>query len=102
MAFAASLHGLRLRPQVTIVDVHGQFVARCDFVVEGHRVVVEVDGMAKYDEGALRREKLRQGDIEQAGWVVVRVGHRELATGRNAELLFAAIAHADAMFGVTQ
>lgn len=102
VAFAASLHGLRLRPQVTILDAHGQFVARCDFVVEGHRVVVEVDGMSKYDEGALRREKLRQGDIEQAGWVVVRVGHRELRAGRIAELLFAAISQADAMFSDTR
>jgi very-short-patch-repair endonuclease len=48
---------------------------RVDMVYEAERVVIEVDGMLKYDGDprALRREKLRQERIERAGYRVVRV-----------------------------
>lgn len=101
IAFEARLNGLELIPQVQITDERGQFVARVDFIVARHRVVVEVDGMTKYTAGGLREEKLRQGDIERMGWVVVRVGHRELRAGRVVPLLQDAIAHADALFGTS-
>jgi very-short-patch-repair endonuclease len=55
--------------------------ARCVFAYGDlgwpeHKVVVEFDGMLKYDgtdRSALCREKLRQERIEQAGWIVVRL-----------------------------
>lgn len=98
-AFEARSLGFDLLPQYRILDEHGDFVARVDFVVLGHRLVVEVDGLTKYAPGALRQEKLRQGDIERLRWVVVRVGHRDLGCGRLGPLLWEGIRHADAVFG---
>lgn len=104
VAFTAEVEGIPLIPQVTLYDEHGGFVARTDFVVDGHRVVVEVDGLSKYGisthgPDALRQEKLRQSDIERLGWVVVRITARDLRTGRLGHLLRQSIAHADAVFG---
>lgn len=44
-----------------------------------HGVIVELDGMFKYDDPtALRREKLRQEALEEAGWIVVRFTWEQL------------------------
>ena len=61
--------------QVPIEDARGVF-AYGDLGWPEHKFVVEFDGLLKYDASdryALRREKLRQERIEQAGWIVVRL-----------------------------
>lgn len=51
----------------------GRFVARVDFLWRAARLVVEVDGMAKYAEpGELAREKQRQNALVRAGYTVLR------------------------------
>jgi hypothetical protein len=63
------------RLQVPIEDARGVF-AYGDLGWPEHKFVVEFDGLLKYDvtdRNALRREKLRQERIEQAGWIVVRL-----------------------------
>lgn len=103
VAWAAAGVGVSLVPQPRILDEHGHFVARADFRVAGHRVIVEVDGLTKYrSEADLHGEKLRQGEIERLGWVVVRVVARDIHTGRLVTLLRDAIVHADRLFGSTR
>ncbi|WEV77781.1 type IV toxin-antitoxin system AbiEi family antitoxin domain-containing protein [Janibacter cremeus] len=67
--------GLQVRSQVAIRDEAG-FVGRVDFLV-GDRVVVEFDGMVKYDgvdgRRALQQEKAREDRLRAAGYVVVRL-----------------------------
>lgn len=100
VAWAAALEGIALDPQLRVLDERGGFVARADFVVRGHRVIVEVDGLGKYrHDGDLRAEKLRQSDLERLGWVVVRIMARDIDAVRVGALLRDAIRHADALFG---
>ncbi|GAA4121756.1 type IV toxin-antitoxin system AbiEi family antitoxin domain-containing protein [Knoellia locipacati] len=73
LAFAA---GIRLVPQVTILDPDGGFVARVDFVVEGTKIIIEFDGMVKYADGgpdALFAEKRREDRLRRLGYTVIRV-----------------------------
>lgn len=73
--------GLEVRSQVSIEDAAG-FVGRVDFLV-GEMVIVEFDGLVKYDgfEGkrALADEKAREKRLERLGYEVVRVTWAELA-----------------------
>lgn len=72
------LHGLGydVRSQVSVSDDHGSFVGRVDFMVGG-AVVVEFDGMVKYEgadgRGALAREKAREERLTALGCVVIRL-----------------------------
>lgn len=62
-------------PQLPIWDDDG-VVAYVDLGWPEQKVVVEFDGMLKYDgrdPHALRVEKLRQEPIERPGWIVVRL-----------------------------
>lgn len=69
----------RVEPQVTIRDPSGKFVARVDFLL-GERVVVEIDGMGKYDSPeALRAEKVREDRLRELGYEVVRLTWRHLS-----------------------
>lgn len=78
-AWAAHLLGYRgVEPQVTIRTPQGQFVARVDFLLG--RVVIEFDGMSKYDDPAvLRAEKRREDMLRSLGYQVVRITWAELA-----------------------
>lgn len=59
--------------QQAVIRAHGRFVARVDFLWPQTRLVVEVDGLAKYDEpGALQAEKARQNALVAAGYTVLR------------------------------
>jgi very-short-patch-repair endonuclease len=73
--------GLSFRSQVDIRDDTG-FVGRVDFLVED-RVVVEFDGLVKYEgaEGreSLAREKRREDRLRAAGYEVVRLTWADLA-----------------------
>jgi hypothetical protein len=65
--------GIRATPQIWISDECGEF-ARVDFLVDGTTVVIEFDGMDKYDDPeAAREEKKREHRLHRAGYVVVRV-----------------------------
>ena len=68
--------GIRTTPQVVIKDPSGRAVARADLVVDGAKVIIEVDGKVKYTDGgadALFREKKREDKLRRLGYVVVRV-----------------------------
>ena len=66
--------------QVQLGDRYGP-LARVDFLVDG-RVVVEADGMLKYDDpGALRQEKLREDRLRDLGFEVVRCTWAEVVGG---------------------
>lgn len=69
--------GYRVVPQVTILDLGGQFVARVDFLLPDLGVVVEVDGAVKYDgaqgRAALVAEKKREDRIRSLGYGIVRL-----------------------------
>ena len=66
--------------QVSLGGRYGP-LARVDFLVEG-RVVVEADGMLKYaDPLALRQEKVREDQLRDLGFEVVRCTWAEVAGG---------------------
>lgn len=77
-AWALHLLGYRdAQPQATIRTPQGQFVARVDFLLG--RVVIEFDGMAKYDDIAvLRAEKRREDTLRSLGYQVVRITWADL------------------------
>lgn len=59
--------------QQAVIRRDGRFVARVDFLWESARLIVEVDGMAKYDDPfALRDEKRRQNELVALGYTVLR------------------------------
>lgn len=68
--------GYSVRSQVTISDEDGRFVGRVDFMI-GDGVVVEFDGMVKYEgaEGrsALAAEKRREERLSALGCVAIRL-----------------------------
>lgn len=77
-AWALHLLGYRdAQPQVTIRTPQGEFVARVDFLLG--RVVIEFDGMAKYDDASvLRAEKRREDALRSLGYQVVRITWADL------------------------
>lgn len=59
--------------QAVVRDGRGRFVARVDFLWRAQRLVVEVDGMAKYAEAGWHdRESRRQDALEELGYRVRR------------------------------
>ena len=73
--------GWPVRSQVRIHDEHG-LVGRVDFLV-GTNVIVEFDGMVKYEGAggrtALAAEKRREDRLRAAGYQVVRIVWADLA-----------------------
>lgn len=72
--------GMTVRSQVVVTDIAGD-IGRVDFLV-GTNVVVEFDGLVKY-EGAdgkleLAREKAREDRLREAGYRVIRVTWADL------------------------
>lgn len=65
---------IALEPQHSIRDETGHVFARADFRVAGTRVLIEFDGLGKYDSPrALQAEKLRHLRLERLGYIVVRL-----------------------------
>lgn len=92
--------GYAVTPQVRIRDDDGTVVARVDLLV-GDRVVVEFDGLLKYEgaEGraALAAEKVREDRLRSLGYEVVRLTWADLARPqRVAALVRAAVERAAA------
>lgn len=73
--------GFDVDSQVTLRDSQG-FVGRVDFMVKGHKVVIEFDGLVKYDghdgKRALAAEKQREDRLRRLGYAVVRLTWRDL------------------------
>lgn len=88
--------GYRPIPQVEIRDATGAFLGRVDFLLEGTRVVIEVDGLGKYATAEdLAAEKRRELGLRRAGYVVVRLVWADLShPGRVRALVDAALASA--------
>ncbi len=82
--------GHHVRSQVRIGDDAGVVGARVDFLVDG-RVVVEFDGLVKYEgaEGraALAAEKRREDWLRSLGYEVVRLTWADLERPRRVEAL---------------
>lgn len=67
-------------PQVEIRGPDGALVGRVDFLYEDLRLVIEIDGMGKYeDAGDLRAEKLREDRLRALGYEVVRLTWEDLS-----------------------
>ena len=65
--------------QVWIKDAEGS-IGRVDFLFERERVIVEFDGLGKYQGPEdLRAEKLREDRLRRAGYEVVRLTWADLA-----------------------
>lgn len=95
-AWQAHGEGIRLEPQTVIRDRAGEWVATVDFTVAGYKVVVEVDGLGKYRRpDDLKKERVRHNQIEELGWLVVRVIADDLRFGRFVPRLQAAMARAE-------
>ena len=72
--------GYAVRPQVVITDVDGTFIGRVDFQLEGEAVIIEFDGLLKYETQAdLAAEKLREDRLRAMGYEVVRLVWADLA-----------------------
>lgn len=69
-AYVFDCWGKSIEPQFEVPGTN----YRADGRIRGTRVLVECDGLAKYDEdGAAAREKVREDDIRALEWEVVRV-----------------------------
>lgn len=65
--------GLPAPEQQAVIRVGGRFCGRVDFLWRTARLIVEVDGLAKYAEsGELQREKERQNRLVAAGYTILR------------------------------
>ncbi|MFI5697524.1 type IV toxin-antitoxin system AbiEi family antitoxin domain-containing protein [Kribbella sp. NPDC051586] len=72
--------------QAEIRDGSGSLVARVDFLFAQYGVIVEFDGDVKYGDGgrqALIAEKVREDDLRDLGYQVVRVRWSDLARPSN-------------------
>jgi len=69
---------LRPRPQWTITDGSGTFVARVDLGFPAERVAVEYDGGYHAEPGQLAKDRDRLNKIQEAGWTVVFVTAADL------------------------
>lgn len=94
-AWQAHREGITLEPQFVVLDDLHEWVATVDFKVAGCHVLVEVDGIGKYrDHRDFRNERLRHNQIEELGWIVVRITATDLQRGTFTPRLRAAIARA--------
>ena len=82
--------GHPVRSQVRLTDAFGTVVARVDLLV-GEHVVVEFDGLVKYEgaEGrsALAAEKRREDVVRSLGYEVVRLTWADLSRPRRVDAL---------------
>ncbi|MEP6651128.1 MAG: DUF559 domain-containing protein [Lapillicoccus sp.] len=74
--------GIEAEQQVPIYDDQGRFDARVDFLIRAEGVVVEFDGVLKYEgaqgRDALVREKRREDALRALGFRVVRLTWSDL------------------------
>lgn len=69
--------------QITITSADNQFIGRVDFLWRKQKLIVEVDGAAKYDEDPRRaRAQLwRDKALRRVGYEVLHFDWREVTTG---------------------
>jgi len=67
--------------QVPVFGSNGKLIARVDFMWSKHRVIVEADGLLKYDSGETAiKELARDRLLREAGYEVVHFTWKELLT----------------------
>ncbi|MGB5934694.1 MAG: type IV toxin-antitoxin system AbiEi family antitoxin domain-containing protein [Ornithinimicrobium sp.] len=82
-------------PQVWVRD--GGFAARVDFLLADQRVIIEFDGMVKYQSPAdLRAEKVREDRLRSLGYEVVRVTWKDLECTEQVHAMISAAIHRSA------
>jgi very-short-patch-repair endonuclease len=63
----------------TVLDDHGQFVARVDFAYPELKYAIEVDGYeAHTGRRAFEHDRVRQNDLVDDGWTIHRFTWREV------------------------
>jgi predicted transcriptional regulator of viral defense system len=69
--------------QVPITSADGQFIGRVDFLWPEHKLIVEVDGAAKYreDPGRARAQLWRDKALRRVGYEVLHFDWREVTNG---------------------
>lgn len=77
-AYCFLTEGIAVRPQVVITDEAGSFIARVDFLIEGTRLVIEIDGPHEVH----RRGEPARGETASGGTRTTRVPGREGAVER--------------------
>jgi hypothetical protein len=89
-------HRIPLPACQVVIRSGGRFLGRVDFLwddpARGVRLIGESDGILKYGEpGEAYREKVREDDLRAEGFGFVRWGMADLASGRLADRLRAAL-----------
>jgi hypothetical protein len=63
----------------TVLDEHGQFVARVDFAYPELKYAIEVDGYEAHSgRRAFEHDRTRQNDLVDEGWTIHRFTWREV------------------------
>jgi len=62
----------------TIVDEQGWFVAECDLVYRGAKVVLEYEGDGHRERARFRKDISRYDRLQDLGWRVIRVTQEDL------------------------
>lgn len=74
--------GYDLEPQFEVRGALGQLIGRVDWRIRDTKVLIEVDGLQKYEgesgRDALAREKARENELRALGWVIVRLTWADL------------------------
>ncbi len=84
-------------PQAWVRDADG-FAARVDFLFRAERVIVEFEGMVKYQSAQdLQHEKVREDALRRLGYEVVRITWADLeSTSRVSQLIHEAVSRSRA------
>lgn len=67
--------------QLKLATRHGEY--RADFAWPAYKVILEFDGEGKYfnyrpTQDVLRAERIRENDLIELGWTVIRIGWKDL------------------------
>lgn len=66
-------------PEHTVLDGHGQFLARVDFAYPELRYAIEVDGFAPHSaRRTFEHDRARQNDLVDDGWTIHRFTWRDV------------------------
>lgn len=84
--------GLQFVQQARVVDEGGKVVARVDFLLIEFGVVVETDGLSKYDSDArLRSDRSRDFRLTNLGYSVCHLTWKDVTTLKAVEILMRVI-----------
>lgn len=69
---------IRFYQQVRIVNERGEFVARVDFYLPDYGVVLEADGLSKYDAMNVGSDRYRDMQLMQAGYRILHLAWKDV------------------------